>query len=196
MEQVSGPCHPRLAVNLLGSTWGLFCSLWGVSEPLPLDAQPCMGGLVIIARSKALGTRLVTSQVPFFGLMAILCALYLRLRVCRHCLKAISWTKPQALRWDGQQERSGMELAEGSGAFFALCPVALGTEGACHRWARWPFAAGCVTFVGEHRRVTSLQQLIFFFSLLFLHGLHSFSAWPFQRGEQFGYTLPTRQSVL
>lgn len=111
VEQVSGPSHPRLDLNLLRSTWGLPCPLWGVSEPLPLAAQPmlglaqlrqpgpcCPGGLVIAARSKALGPcwdMSVTSQVPSFGFIAILCALYPQTSAAQGLqAKAISWTSP------------------------------------------------------------------------------------------------------
>lgn len=57
--------------------------------------------------------------------------------------------KPRALKSDGQQERSRMGLvAQRSAAFLALCPTASGSEGACRRWPRQLFAAGCITCRG------------------------------------------------
>lgn len=78
--------------------------------------------------------------------------------------------------WDGSRGTK-------SSSFFCSMPRGSGV--------RQSSAEG-TQLVGKHQRVC--WQPVIFPPLL--HGLHLFSAWPFQQGEQFGYTLPTWQSVL
>lgn len=67
-----------------------------------------------------------------------------------------------------------------SSSFFCSVPHGFGVRGSS------------AELVGEHWGVR-WQRVIF---PPLLHGLHLFSACPFQQGEQFGYTLPAWQSVL
>lgn len=71
-------------------------------------------------------------------------------------------------------------VAQRAAAFVCFMPHGFGVRGSS------------AELVGEHWGA-HWQRVIF---PPLLHGLHLFSACPFQQGEQFGYTLPTWQSVL
>lgn len=119
----------------------------------------------------------IPNQVPFCGFASIL--LYPPTSAAQGLQD-----KPRALRWDRQQQRSGMGLeAQRAAAFFCSMPHGSGVTGS---------SAEGTQLARECWRVR--WQWVIFPPLL--HGLHLFSACPFQQGEQFGYTLPTWQSVL
>lgn len=96
------------------------------------------------------GTRLSQARSPSLALypsLVLWICRYLRLRVCRqkgYPGQAQGFEMGQATG----EERDRAGSTKISSFFFAPCPMALGSEGACLCWARQLFAAGCITCRG------------------------------------------------
>ena len=134
LVEVSGPSHPRWDVNLLRSAWGHSCPLWGVSELCKACAEPrsalSAGSLLpgwACHRCRVKSLRAALGHVCHKpGPLLWLCIHPSCSGSADICGSGFAGKrdilgKPRALRWDRQQERSGIGLAaRRSAAFFLL----------------------------------------------------------------------------
>lgn len=177
--------HLRSFPSPLGCPGAVVSHCKACEKPLSSTGQVLTVRMVktlTIAEPNASGPcwdRSIPNQAPFFGFASIL--LYpphLWPRVCRQT--GYRGQAPSSEMGRATGEEWGGAGGTKSSSFFCSVPHGFGVRGSS------------AELVGEHWGVR-WQRVIF---PPLLHGLHLFSACPFQQGEQFGYTLPAWQSVL